>query len=80
MDIQRSPTLPRLSPTGLRNLANAPTVSHENTGIIIVAGASALVKMLYDLFSRLYPTAAEKYHLVESMDKAEAIHAQNRSL
>lgn len=72
LDMRNSPTTPTFSPIGLRGLIDARTTSHRNMGDFHVVGASQMVRVMHDIFMRMYPSAGERYILCQSMTDAEA--------
>ena len=73
VDVRSSTTIPPLNPSGLQRVANAPTMNHPNTGLVILIGPGPLIKILFDMFSRIYPRTAVLYQVVPTMEEAEAL-------
>jgi hypothetical protein len=60
-------------PDGLQWQFNrAISLSHPNTGITVIVSDRPLIKSVFYLFCKMYPTAADRYRLVETMEQAQA--------
>lgn len=73
IDVSESLFMPPLSVANLRRVANAPTMSHPNTGLLILVGANQFIKIMFQVFSRLFPHAASRYRLIDTIENAKAL-------
>lgn len=78
VDIRNSQHIPPLSPASLRKVAEAPTMSHANTQLLIVIGAKFYIQTMFDVFKRIYPRAGEKYHFIRTIDELPHLLAQRK--
>jgi hypothetical protein len=54
-------------------------VMHPNTGIRVMVTQDRAVLALFDVFARLYRTAAERYRITRTLESAYAIIAEQRA-
>jgi hypothetical protein len=73
LDMRQSHHVPTMLPSALRKVANAKTMTHRNSGLLILVGARSFVKSMFNIFSTLYPRAAEKYQIAESEEQLQAV-------
>ena len=75
IDVRESDAAPAFDPAGLHRAANAPTMDHRNTNLVILIGPGPFVRILYEIFQRVYRQIAQRYQIVTSMEEAEALMA-----
>lgn len=73
VDLRGSRRVPPVAPQALARIANAPTMSHPNTNILIVIGLSGFLQTLYEIFRRLYPYAAQRYREARTQEELLAL-------
>lgn len=73
IDVHRTQHVPVLSPTAMSKLASLTNNRTEKVAGMVFTGARGFVKAMYDVFSRIYPKAAEKYQFADTVDELEAI-------
>jgi len=76
IDMRQSQHVPTMLPSALRRVANAPHMNHRNSGTLIMVGARPFIKAMFNIFSTLYPRAAEKFQFAESEEQLEALLAR----
>ena len=73
VDMSRSTSVPAMNPAVMPFAAHNPTLDHENAGVLVVAGASAFVKTIFDIFARFYSHSADRYYFSATLAGAESI-------
>ena len=73
VDMCHSTSVPAMNPAVMPFGDANPTLDHENAGILTVAGASAFVKTIFDIFGRFYPRSADRYYFSATLAGAESI-------
>lgn len=76
IDVSESQYTPPLSVANLRRVANAPTMSHPNTQLLILVGANQFIKIMFQVFSRLFPHAASRYRMMKTLEEALSVVAK----
>jgi hypothetical protein len=78
IDMRDNQHVPSLSPQALSGMANLPTMAHPNTAFLVLVGARLVVKTTFEVFRRLFPSAAARYRVVDSIGEAEALMSEAR--
>lgn len=63
IDCTNTGYVPQVSMTQFSKVANAPTVNHPNTDKLIMVGANKYIQVLFNVFKKIFPLAAERYEL-----------------
>ena len=71
IDMRRSQYVPMLSADHLSKVATLSLMSCSEAGVLMV-GAGHFVQLMFDIFRRIHPLAAERYRFVETLDDARA--------
>lgn len=69
VDMQRSQYVPMLTADHLSKVATLSTLTCARNGLLLV-GAGHFVRLMFDIFRRIHPVAAERYQFVDSLDDA----------
>ncbi len=72
LDLRANTSPPRISAAGLRQVAHSPATHHPNVTRIIIIGGGPMIRVLYDIFSRIYPQAAAYYQFADTLETALA--------
>ncbi len=78
-DMYRTQHIPVLSPSAMAKIASMSTNRPDNVSGVIFVGARGFVKAMFDIFSRIYPKAAEKYQFAANEAELASLIAQNVS-
>ena len=69
IDFTNTNYLPQISYKHLSHVANAPTMTHDNTNKFIMIGANKYINVMLSVFKKIFPPVAEKYIAVETREK-----------
>lgn len=63
IDFTNTTYIPPVSIVHLNKVANAPTVNHPNTKKLIMVGANKYIQVIFNVFKKVFPFAAERYEI-----------------
>lgn len=72
VDVRRSQYVPMLTAEHLSKVALITTESPALHGMVMV-GAGHFVRLMFDIFKRIHPVAAERYRFVDTVDDLKAL-------
>lgn len=70
IDFRTVHTTPKLDIRELQKISKHASIKHPNSGIIILVGSRLHIRVMVDVFSRLFPTIFKKYRIVATMAQA----------
>jgi hypothetical protein len=76
-DLSQSRTTPNLSVGALQRIANHPLMKHPNLICIYLVGVQTYVRVVVQVFARMFPAAFKRYQLADTAEAAEKALSQN---
>jgi hypothetical protein len=74
----RNTELPPGAVSHLPRIANSPPYTHANAGMVVMVGSPFFMEEVVDIYRKVYGQAAQKLHLVASVEAARVLLAQPR--
>lgn len=68
IDMTETERLPALQLSEMKQIANAPAMSHPNTTELLAVGMNRYMRMMFRVFKQIFPHAASRYKLFSSME------------
>jgi hypothetical protein len=73
IDVVKVTSTPNLNVSAMQRVIRAGVGKHPNKGVSVITGARPLVRTVFSVFERLYPTAMKGYRYAETVEAALAM-------
>jgi hypothetical protein len=73
LDFRPTTYIPAITFDALNRIAKSETPKHPNTRSLIMIGLNRNITMGYNIFQKIFPAAASRYHVVKDAAELEAM-------